>query len=335
MSDSIKTLLKTQVEYQIKIDSVDGASQLVSAFEFEGLQLSEGDKLSVQPAEAAALLPLTWGDRIVPVSPGHTIRVPEEWHTYQYREFCIPSHLISLTGAGPETLDFIGQAHLRNYEKQMGLPPDMFFVDVGCGIGRDAFALMDRLGPAGRYLGVDVTHDSIQWCRQNITPRDTRFHFHHVDARNELYNPLGESLTTDFKLPVEDAIVDRIGLASVFTHLLEDEVVHYMREFRRVLKPGGLVHASFFLHSPEVIEAARTKATTPWDAAFDIELGPGVYANDPVYPRGAVAYTDEAMQRMLKASSLTMQRDYVKGDWSGLHGDQAEEGQDAVILSCL
>jgi hypothetical protein len=39
------------------------------------------------------------------------------------------------------------------------------------------------------------------------------------------------------------------------------------------------------------------------------------------------------MQRMMQTAGLTTHRDYVKGAWSGLHGDQAEEGQDAVILS--
>ena len=284
------------------------------------------------PVDAATELPTTWGDRIVPLDLENTIRVPAVWQAYEYKGFSIPSHLISLTGAGPETLDIIGRAHLINYEKQMGLPSDMFFVDIGCGIGRDAFALMDLLDSNGRYLGVDVTRDSIEWCKRNITKNDERFQFHHFDAKNELYNPLGKGYTTDFRLPVKDESVDRIGLASVFTHLLEDEVIHYLKEFRRVLAPGGLVHASFFLYSPEALEAARTLGTTPWKATFEIELGSGVFVNDPVYPRGAVAYTHEAMQRMLKAAGLSMLRDYVKGSWSGLHGDQAEEGQDAVIL---
>jgi methyltransferase family protein len=47
----------------------------------------------------------------------------------------------------------------------------------------------------------------------------------------------------DFRLPVADGSVDRIILASVFTHLLPTEVLHYMREFRRALKPSGLVYA--------------------------------------------------------------------------------------------
>ena len=84
-------------------------------------------------------------------------------------------------------------------------------------------ALMDLLDSNGRYLGVDVTRDSIEWCKRNITKNDERFQFHHFDAKNELYNPLGKGYTTDFRLPVKDESVDRIGLASVFTHLLEDE----------------------------------------------------------------------------------------------------------------
>lgn len=320
------------MHYQIEIRGIDGSVRIADAAAFDDLALQDGDRLAVLPADAAVALPVTWGDRNVPIAPGHSIRVPEVWRSYEYKGFHIPSHLISLTGAGPETLETIGRAHVANYEKQMGLPRDMFFVDVGCGIGRDAFALMDRLGPAGRYLGVDVTRDSIEWCRRNITLRDPRFRFHHVDACNELYNPFGKGVTSDFYLPVEDGTVDRIGLASVFTHLLEDEVIHYMREFHRVLAPEGRVHASFFLHSPEALEAARTRGKTPWKATFDIELGPGVFANDPVYPRGAVAYTDEAMQRMMRAAGLTTDRGYVRGAWSGLHGDQSEEGQDAVIL---
>ena len=115
---------------------------------------------------------------------------------------------------------------------------------------------------------------------------------------------------------------------------LEDfaEVVHSMREFRRVLKPDCLVYATFFLHSPEALEAARTTGTTQWAAAFEHALGEGVYGNDPVYPRGAVAYTDPAMRRMMQQARLATDRPYVKGSWSGLHGDQAEDGQDAVIL---
>jgi len=104
-----------------------------------------------------------------------------------------------------------------------------------------------------------------------------------------------------------------------------------MKEFRRVLKPSGLVYASSFLYSQEAIAAAQLKGNTPWKATFARELGEGVYGNDPGYPRGAVAFTDGAMRRMIDAAGLRLVRPYLKGWWSGLH-DQPEDGQDVAIL---
>ena len=215
----------------------------------------------------------------------------------------------------------------------MGLPEIMVFLDLGCGLGRDVFLLMNRLGPKGRHTGIDVTNDSIKWCQMNITPTDSRFNFRHVDAYSELYKPFGGKSTTNFSLPNEDGTGDGVGLASVFTHLLEDEGTHYMSDFRRILSPQGRVHASFFLHSEEALEAAKTLGETRWKAAFDIEVGPGVYVNEPQCPSSSFTYTNEAMQRMTPNARPVTRQQCVKGSWSGLHGDLAEEGQDAVILS--
>lgn len=317
---------------QIEVTRQDCRVAVISPTEFDTFPFQHGDRLIVTPPSKAALLPITWGDRNLEIAPGHAVRIPESWSLFEFKGFQIPVHLITLTGAGPDTLDLIGGAHIRNYQRQMGLFPEMAFLDIGCGIGRDAFQLLDYLAPAGRYIGIDVTRDSIAWCQRNIAVRDPRFEFHHVDARNELYNPFGRYATAECRLPVADASIDRIALASVFTHLLEDEVLHYMREIRRVLKPDGRAHATFFLYSREAIEAAAHQGTTSWKAAFGIPVSPGVYANDPHYLRGAVAYTDATMRRLMREAGLTTDRPYVKGAWSGLHGADAEEGQDAVIL---
>jgi ubiquinone/menaquinone biosynthesis C-methylase UbiE len=135
----------------------------------------------------------------------------------------------------------------------------------------------------------------------------------------------------DFALPVDDHSVDRIFAASVFTHLFEPEVAHYLREFARVLKPGGKIYASFFLYSPEALEAAKTAGTTQWRATFEHRLSEGVYGNDPVYPRGAVAFTDAAMRKVIDAAGLRLARPYLKGSWSGLHRE-ADDGQDVAVL---
>jgi SAM-dependent methyltransferase len=299
---------------------------------FETFGFQDGDTLRVLPAEAAARLPTTWGDTIVPVAPGHAIRVPAEYRFFEFRGFRIPVHLIALTGAGPDTFDWMGRRHIELYEKFVGLGPEMTLLEIGCGIGRDALQLLDLLRGQGRYIGIDVTRDSVVWCQDNITPKHPAFTFHHFDAVNELYNPYGAMTSMDFALPVADASVDRIFLASVFTHLFEDEVQHYLGEFARVLKPGGQVYASFFLHAPEALEAARARGTTSWNAKFDIPLSEGVYANDPVYPRGAVAFTDAAMRRLIAKAGLRLVRPYLKGSWFGLHADP-DDGQDVAILA--
>lgn len=316
--------------YRIRI-SRGGRHWTVGAEAFELLALRDGDELEVLPEDERAKLPFIWGDVHVPIAPGHAIRAPGRWETAEFKGFRMPSHLVRLTGAGPETLDTIGKALLSHYRKFVGIEPGMTILDLGSGIGRLAFQLLDVLGEDGRYVGVDIIRDSIDWCRDNITARHPNFEFHHFDAFSELYNPFGALQTSDVRLPVPDGSVDRIVLASVFTHLVEDEVGHYLKEFARVLKKDGRVYASFFLYSAEALEAAKTKGKTQWTASFQHDFGNGVYGNDPTFPRGAVAFTDEAIRRLVAAAGLELKRPYIKGWWSGLHADP-EDGQDAMVL---
>jgi SAM-dependent methyltransferase len=299
---------------------------------FDTFGFQHGDELLVTPTEAAAKLPITWGDINIPVEPGRAIRVPPRYEFFAFKGFRIPVHLITLTGAGPETFDLIGRRHVELYDKFCGIEKDMTILEIGCGIGRDALQLIEILNAEGRYIGIDVTRDSIVWCQDNITSKHQNFLFHHFDAQNELYNPHGRRTSMEFALPVRDGSVDRICLASVFTHIFEAEVSHYMKEFARVLKPNGQVYATFFLHSPEALRAARSKGTTSWIAKFDIPIGDGVYANDPTYPRGAVAFTDAAMRRLIDDAGLRLVRPYLKGSWSGFHAEP-DDGQDVAILA--
>jgi SAM-dependent methyltransferase len=298
---------------------------------FELLGLHNGDRLRVVPEELAKGLPHIWNDVHMPVSKGRTIRVPPEWGIFDYKGFSIPVHLAKLTGTDPDMFNVVSRELFRHYSNFIGFSSGMRILDLGSGVGKLAFQLLDYLTDEGQYLGLDIILDSIIWCSNNITSRYPNFSFHHFDIVNDLYNPLGTLKTTDITLPVADGSIDRVILASVFTHLLEDEVAHYLAEIKRVLAPDGLVHASFFLYSEEAIVAARTLGNTPWAATFSHDYGHGVYGSDPTYPRGAVAFTDSAIRRLIGNAGLTIKRPYVKGRWSGLHADP-EFGQDAVIF---
>jgi SAM-dependent methyltransferase len=63
---------------------------------------------------------------------------------------------------------------------------DCEVLDVGCGT-KFTHAFLNHDIPVKRYVGVDVYREMIDFLRANVT--DPRFEYHHVNVRNELYNP--------------------------------------------------------------------------------------------------------------------------------------------------
>ena len=261
---------------------------------------------------------------------GMTFRLPQSWKDSNFESFILPEHLVLLTGAGTETLGVIGEAHISNYEKFMGLENRMSIVEIGSGIGRDALQLLNKY-PEVDFVGIDVTRDSVQWCKDNITSRHPNFIFHHFDAYHELYNPLGRKITSDFKVPLPDNSVDRIFLGSVFTHLFESDIRHYLQEIARILKPSGMAYATFFLYSDEIIQSARRSKRSHNGLTFEYIHSLGCYVSDPNFHTGSVAYTDELMRSMIADSGLELTRDYLKGWWSG-YFETWDDGQEVAIL---
>jgi SAM-dependent methyltransferase len=113
-------------------------------------------------------------------------------------------------------------------------------LDIGCGCGKTARTLVYH--PYIRqYIGFDVIPDNVAWCRHTIAPlAEGRFEFHCLDVYSEAYNPLGKLRGTDVVFPAADGSIDFAFAASVFTHLLEADATHYLREVKRVLAPSGI-----------------------------------------------------------------------------------------------
>jgi SAM-dependent methyltransferase len=131
---------------------------------------------------------------------------------------------------------------LGEVEKQLlialGLLPEHTLVDVGCGSGRLAKALVPYL-VSGRYLGTDVVRELLDYARQGCPP-SWRF-----------------ELVEDIRIPFQDNSADFATFFSVFTHLLHEESYCYLLEARRVVKPGGKIVFSFleFEHNWPIFEA--------------------------------------------------------------------------------
>lgn len=117
-------------------------------------------------------------------------------------------------------------------------------LDFGCGSGR---VLRGFVGIPGTDLwGCDIDEKSIRWLGDNLSP------------------PL-QVLRCDESPPIDlpSHHFDLVYAISVFTHLT-DNWAAWLRELHRLLKPDGLMVASF--HGPGVAPAL---GRLPWHAPYD------------------------------------------------------------------
>jgi SAM-dependent methyltransferase len=254
--------------------------------------------------------------------------------TTQHFGYDIPTRLMNLTGGGPDTFDALAQHHMDVLKEWAPIEPNHSVLEIGSGIGRDAIPLTKIIGEQGNYVGVDIIKESIDWCNDNITAKHPNFRFVHFDVMDQLHNPAGTTKTTGIKLPVADGSVDRIILWSVFTHMAKLDIIHYLREFARVLKPSGKVYATWFVVDDAILAKARTVNLTSFNLRFEHAVGDGCYINDPQHPMGAVAYTKPSLLAAVHSGGLALNGDILRGSWSG-YFDNPKGGQDATVLRKL
>jgi ubiquinone/menaquinone biosynthesis C-methylase UbiE len=107
-----------------------------------------------------------------------------------------------------------------------GLEPHDYVIDVGCGSGRLAKPLAEFL--RGPYLGIDIVPELVDYAREAVARPDWRF-----------------EIAPGLEIPERDDRANMVCFFSVFTHLLHEQSYAYLKEARRVLKPGGRIVFSF------------------------------------------------------------------------------------------
>lgn len=136
-------------------------------------------------------------------------------------------------------------------------------LDVGCGT-KLVKVLLDDDRPIGRYTGVDVSSEVIDWLHVHVD--DPRFEFHHFAAQNDLYNPDGVALGEIERLPFPDRTFDLISLFSVFTHLNPADYVAMLRLLRHYAAPTSKLLFTLFVRNTEAIAQALHAALSSDDA---------------------------------------------------------------------
>ncbi|HTD27997.1 MAG TPA: class I SAM-dependent methyltransferase [Xanthomonadaceae bacterium] len=225
------------------------------------------------------------------------------------RNSMIPPRSMVFVGVG----DFVavGEEFKRYFVELAELKPQHQVLDVGCGIGRMAIPLTSYLSAAGGYCGIDIVKNGIRWCNSRIAPRYPNFRFIHTDIYNKLYNPYGRGRANTYRFPFDDASFDFVFLTSVFTHMLPEDLAHYLDEISRVLRPGGRMLATYFILNDE--SNAQVKAGK---GSFAFLREPGGYsvANRQV-PENAVAYDEEDVLAQLDRTRLDIRHPIHYGSW--------------------
>ena len=136
----------------------------------------------------------------------------------------------------------------REFVDRFSLNPDSVVLDIGCGCGRLAIPFSKFL-TTGRFHGVDVWKDGIDWCNDNIASAHPGFAFTHLEARNNYYfEDFDPTVENDFQLEaVDDASLDFAYAISVFTHLSANDSLAYLKELSRTLKPDGAASLTTFI----------------------------------------------------------------------------------------
>ena len=125
-----------------------------------------------------------------------------------------------------ERMNRFQEPEARALIADLALPAGSGGLDVGCGVGLYALWLAEAVGPRGRVLGIEPTAERADAARALVGGQlDTgRLEFRAGDGT---------------ALDVPAATFDWLWCGDVLHHIVETETA--LREFRRVVRPGGWI----------------------------------------------------------------------------------------------
>lgn len=243
----------------------------------------------------------------------------------------------SVVGEPPVELQYVGGAPwitgdntLEHIMKIAPIQDDARVLDVGCGNGRIAAAMQRKGLSIHSYNGMDIVKSGIDWCDDNL--RRPGYFFVWMNWYNSMYNPGGREGLLPF--PYCPEAFDYMIVNSVFTHMLPENVEHYLKQMWIMAKKGCIVYVTFFLWDTGV--AANQRAGK---SAHNFPYNYGYYhtLRSHLGKEGMVSYDKNWIYAKLNEIGWRI-RDGWRGCWSDtkqVKGDQEFLFQDVLVLEKL
>lgn len=213
-----------------------------------------------------------------------------------------------------------------------GAGRDSAVLEIGCGLGRIAFALryfLDR----GSYDGFEIVPAKIEFLERHFAPAHPNFRFAWANVHNTHYNPGGVHPAATYRFPYEDNRFDVVFAASVFTHMTPENTANYFREAARVLRPGGRCLFSFFLLDHYRPGDQRPAGFNKRDFDLVHPCPPGTdgcAVAFPGDPERMTGYRLSFLTELAERAGLHLQSPPLPGYWSGV--SRYIGAQDLIVL---
>ena len=112
--------------------------------------------------------------------------------------------------------------------RSVGIQTGWHVLDAGCGGGSFLPLISELVGPSGRIAALDLASDNIAAVEQRVVEWD-------------LPTPVDARVGSVLALPYADDTFDAVWCAATSQYLTGAELATSLAEFRRVVRPGGLV----------------------------------------------------------------------------------------------
>jgi hypothetical protein len=201
-----------------------------------------------------------------------------------------------------------GGEYLAYLKLLCGLKPGDKLLDIGCGCGlilldtTGAGSLAGYLGPNGRYVGLDINEELIDWCNKKIRRKHPTCQFG---------PPYPKEVLFEYKFNV-------ILAKSLFTHLLPNMAEVYLRLVWDKLAPGGKCLSTWFLLDGVKPRGKYTFRYREGIVAYERETNKEL----------AVAYDEKWLTGLLRKLGFSIQVWY--GTWRG--DRRGLSFQDIIVL---